>query len=440
MKPGGAGTRKRAVGYGGHAMAAVLWFTSATFAQIPPENVHVVANWDEHPPSYLAADVWADDRGYAYVANRTGATIDIMDVSDPANPTLITIYQVPPPNNNANAKDVKVHNELMFIGLDDDGWDGAQIVSVHDPADPQFLVNITIPDFEDIHNLFYDSGYLYLVDSRDPEMAVVDLTEFDPDNPPAQTITQAKWVIEDVGSVFVHDVTVAGGRAYLAAWNSGIWVYDVGDIANQPPVFVASAPGSSTHAAWPTPDKRFIVTNEERIDGGPVKLYEMTEDGDAATLTHVFTYSIPLSDAPSSHNVYVVGYRVYCAWYNRGLMAFDIDPEFGRLELVAHFDTSVNKEVYHGAWGVYPFLGRDKIMVSDKETQFWIFDVRIPGSGDFNGDADRDFEDFAALQLCFSGADTPYTDPACEIFDTDDDLDVDLDDFAEFQQSLTGPR
>ena len=409
---------------------------------IPPLNVEVVANWDGHAPDYTAADHWADERGYAYVCNRHGATIDIMDISDPSNPTLVTTYEVPPPNNFANAKEVKVHDGLMFIGLDDDGRDGAQIVDVRDPANPQLLVNINVPGYPDVHNLFYDSGYLYLTDGRDETLAIIDLTEFDPDNPPAKPITEAKWELLDVGASLVHDVTVVDGRAYLSAWDSGIWVYDVSDIANQPPVFLASAPGDNTHAAWVTADKRWIVTSEERTDGGPVKLYEVDESGEQMTITHRFTFGIGPEDALTSHNVYVVGYRAYCAWYNRGLMAFDIDPVNKELVLVAHFDTSEvpSETPFRGAWGVYPFLGRDRILVSDKETQFWIFDVRVPGSGDFDGDADVDFGDFAGLQLCFSGVDVPYDDDQCEIFDFDGDLDVDGSDYEAYLNAVTPIR
>ncbi len=407
---------------------------------IEPLNVHLVGHWDEHPADYVAADVWADDRGYAYVCNRQGATIDIMDIRDPSDPQLLTVYEVPAPNNFSVAKDVKYHDGLLFVGLDDDGNDGCQIVDIRDPANPTFLVNIRIPGFEDVHNQFFDGGYLYLADSRSPEVAIVDLTQFDPDTPPAETITDAKWLITQVGSSFVHDITVRDGRLYCAAWDSGLWIYDVENVATEEPQFVASAPGDSTHACWPTADGRWVVTNEERSNGGPVKLYEYAEPNGVPTLTQTFTFAIPTTQAPSSHNVYVVGYRVYCAWYNRGLMAFDINPDFKWLELVAHYDTSMETGSFLGAWGVYPFNGRDQVLVSDKETQFWVFDVRVPGSGDFDGDADNDLLDYGALTRCYSLDGARYADEACETLDFDGDGDVDGLDFAQLRMSRTGPR
>jgi hypothetical protein len=30
--------------------------------------------------------------------------------------------------------------------------------------------------------------------------------------------------MQNVGSSFVHDVTVVGGRLYAGAWDSGLWI------------------------------------------------------------------------------------------------------------------------------------------------------------------------------------------------------------------------
>ncbi len=421
------------------ATIAATVLPSTTDAQVPPLNVELVANWDGQPQNYTAADLWADDKGYAYVCNRLGGSIDIMDISDPQNPFLDNTYQIPGANAFCNAKEVKVHDGLMFIGLDDDGQDGVEIVDVRDPRSPQRLVDIRLTNFSDVHNMFYDGGYLYVANGRNTAFAVVDLTDFDPDNPPQSTITQAKWTM-NVGSSLVHDVTVIAGRAYVCGWDSGIFVYDVSDIANQPPQFLGSAPGDNTHSVWPTRDKRWIVCGEERTNGGPVKLYEVQEEPFSVTLRD--TVAVPLDESRCAHNVYVVGYRLYVSWYNRGMMVFDINPDTKKLDLVAHYDTStVSANVaYRGAWGVYPFLGRDKVMVSDKETQFWIFDVRVPGSGDFNGDANVDVADYAALQNCFSGDGEPYAAPDCDVFDSEGDLDVDLVDYDAFHERMTGAR
>ena len=68
-----------------------------------------------------------------------------------------------------------------------------------------FLATVRISGFTNIHNVFYDSGFLYLADSATSRVGIVDLTAFDPDNPPTLPITSAKWILTNVGSSFVHD-------------------------------------------------------------------------------------------------------------------------------------------------------------------------------------------------------------------------------------------
>ena len=52
-----------------------------------------------------------------------------------------------------------------------------------------------------------------------------------------------------------------------------------------------------------------------------------------------------------------------------------------------------------------------------------------------------DHQDFQHFQRCFAAE--PYTDGTlhvgCSVFDFDDDVDLDLDDYAAFQSAFTGP-
>lgn len=94
-----------------------------------------------------------------------------------------------------------------------------------------------------------DSRFLYLANSRRPEFAVIDLRWLTPDASPFGTISTPTWHVQNVGSSFVHEVYTRNGRLYASAWDSGVWVYDVGNVATQPPRLLGSAPGNSTHSA-----------------------------------------------------------------------------------------------------------------------------------------------------------------------------------------------
>ncbi len=327
-------------------------------AQELPLNAYLRGHWDA--PA-MVADVWGDGN-YAYVGYVDDARVSILDISDPSAPALAATYEVPPPNDGARTYDLKVVDGLMFVALEFDGVHGAQIVDVRDPTNPQFLVNIAV--FSDVHNLFYDNGYLYLAPGNllfSNTLKIVDLTDFDPDNPPPSPITTAKWSI-NVGSSFCHDVTVLNGRAYVAAYNSGIRVYDVSNIANQPPQLLAGAPGDATHSSWVTEDGRFLAVGEERVGGG-VQLYEVIEEDDTVQLALRDSFSLPGELAVSVHNQIIVGDRIYNSWYEAGLQVLKIDRDTQTLSLVASYDTSLLKGL---AWGAFPLLGLDRILVSDE--------------------------------------------------------------------------
>ena len=378
-------------------MRKILVFVGGLLAMAPVWgqeilNTTLVGQWDG-PGTF--SDVWGDG-DYAYIGQFGNAYINIVDISDPANPVNARRYDLPPPNTGRSAQDVKVGNGLLFIGMEGgSGGTDVHIVDVRDPENPVGLVDVDLPVFNKTHNVFYHQGYLYICDSSNPRVAIVDLTGFDPDNPPAGNITQAKWVLENVGVGFVHDITVANGRLYACAWNNGLWVYDISGIATQAPVFLGSAPGISTHSAWPTDDGKFVVTGEERPGGG-IKVWRIESDGvGGLAFSQTDALALPTSEASSVHNQLVVGYRVYNSWYGAGMRAYDINPVDGTLSEAALYNTSAT----NGTWGVYPFLGEDKVLVSDFGAGLLILEVGTPEppNPDVNNDGTINILDMAGL-------------------------------------------
>lgn len=355
----------------------------AAFGQNDPVNTELVGQWDGSDDNY--GDVWGDG-DYAYIGNWGGSVIHIIDISDPANPGPAVPYQLPE-GAMGSAQDLKVAEGLLFIGIEGGSSVGVHIVDVRDPTSPVGLVNIDIAGFNAIHNTFYYQGFLYIVDSGSPRIGIVDLTKFDPDNPPGHPISELTWMLDGVGSSFVHDITVENGRLYASAWDSGVWIYDVTEVATQLPSFLGQTPdgGDNTHSCWPSDNGDYVVTGEERSGGG-IKVYRITDNGESLDLELTDTFEVPEEQTFSVHNQTIVGYRLYNAWYGAGLMVFDIDPDTGLLDFVASYDTTKGSSA--GAWGIYPFLGSDRVLVSDMNTGLYIFDVdpADPVDGDLNGD------------------------------------------------------
>jgi len=357
---------------------AVLWlvvFGNTVIALDPPFNSVEVGHWDGYFGLYC--DITSDGQ-YAYLPNWGGADgqtarIHFVDISDPANPFLANTFFLPPPNVFASAQDVKVGDGMLFVALESDPNDSAAIIDIRDPLNATLITTVSIAGLKFIHNLFYDNGFLYLADGSTPRVGIVDLTALDPDNPPASPITSPKWILNNVGSSVVHDITVVDGRLYAAGWNSGLWIYDVSDVANTIPTLLGSVGGSSTHSMWPTGDGRFVVTGEER-GGGGIKVYKIIEGAGSLTLELRDSFAYGALEAFSVHNQIIVGNRLYNSWYEKGLQVFDINAFAGTLTLVATFDTS---DSGLGNWGVYPFLGDEKILLSNGTEGLYIVDITV---------------------------------------------------------------
>ncbi len=72
----------------------------------------------------------------------------------------------------------------------------------------------------------------------------------------------------------------------------------------------------------------------------------------------------------------------------------------------------------------------------------WQFTTATPASiaTDFDRDGDVDMTDFTFFQMCFNGANMPYSQPNCGPADLDHDSDVDMTDFATFRACFNGPN
>ena len=348
------------------ALAALL-ISAAAFAADPPLNVVDLSNFDESGQRY--ADVWGEGN-FAFLAHFGQSRVDIIDITDPSNPVKAATYN----SGVGSAQDVKTGDGLMFVGLES-ASPGVHIVDIRDPYNPVKLTNVTVRSA--VHNVFYHEGWLYICDSSRAQVDLVDLRGYDPDNPPG-TISQTTWRISGVGS-FVHDITVQGDYLFASAW-SRLYMYDISNIDTQAPTLLATASGSSVHAAWATDDLKYVVTSEERTRGG-IKLWEIlqTEETGAVSLVLRDSYTVPTSRATSTHNPVVKGYTLYASWYQIGTQIFEIDPVLKRFNLVASFDTTnANGNTgFSGNWGVYPFLGDDRILSSDTSTGLWVLDADL---------------------------------------------------------------
>ena len=253
--------------------------------QVPPE-VEPSAELDfvgSYPVPYegLTSDVWALGN-YAYLGSFSspGCSFDItgtriIDISDPEHPELASFIRDAQGTRTNDVKAFSLNTKkwsgdilittnegcgLSLPRLNSNvnaarprpGQGGINIYDVSDPTKPRSLKKNFLRN--GIHNTYVwedgDNAYLMAVDdvaARD--VIIVDITN--PSSPKVVTVTGAPdWPGLDFSeiegaAVFLHDVWVQDGIAYLSYWDAGLVLLDVNDPAN--PMFL----GDST---YPDPD------------------------------------------------------------------------------------------------------------------------------------------------------------------------------------------
>ncbi len=320
------------------------------------------------------------DGGFAFLAGMSGQSnfIHVLDISDPAVPVLVTSYSLPTPHGAATPSRVAMYKGLLFVGLSGSGDAGLAIVDVRVPQAPLLLTTIEVPTFDEVSGFAYDGSRVYMADGVSPRFAVVDLSAFDPDDPPSKPYTSAQWLVGNVGGAGVHDVVVANGRLFASTSDLGVYAFDLSNVSTAPPALLGVSGGGGVRSAWPTGDGRFIVAAVD-LPGGGIRVFEIEEHPTWVILILRDEAVLP-NLSQGAEQVVVNGHRAYAAWNQAGLQVFDVDPANGMLSWLGGFDTSPwsGTGVREGSQGVFPFLGDDLLLISDTSEGLFAVDLTTP--------------------------------------------------------------
>lgn len=161
--------------------------------------------------------------------------VRIFSLADPENPAYLGQY------NPYYVHDVLVRNDTMYTaGIYGDGVD---IVDISDKSNPTMIARFNYPG-SGVHNFCTDptGSYLYAGD----EIGTGQWTRiFDVRDP--QNVELVNEIIIDAGST-VHNCHTKDGLIYLAHYGRGIWVYDIADPVN--PVQFGYYDGSAQGSTW----------------------------------------------------------------------------------------------------------------------------------------------------------------------------------------------
>ena len=301
---------------------------------------------------------------------------------------------------------------------------GFGLWDVTDPANPQRLALYEAPGTGGSHELWLQKvgnrAYVYTAipfsefttgDGTSPGRADFRIVDVSDPTTPTDVGEWGAWAelglfpfTTDANGVpranFVHSVIGDGKKAYLSYWDLGTVILDVTDPAN--PTFIghtdyAANEEGNAHSAWLGKGGNLLIQTDEDFDPSPHPVLETAwgyarffDISDPANPTQLATFQLPTTTQfppPlgffSVHDPKVHGGLAYFSWYSEGVVVVDIsrpaDPRF-----VAQFvpEPAADPRGFFGppdvefpfVWGV--FIDRNYILASDINSGLWVFQVR----------------------------------------------------------------
>lgn len=275
----------------------------------------------------------------AYVGNHRRSAVAVIDISDPASPTLLQPIDLPDGTRPAELRTIPALNLLVVTDLSS----AARLVTydVSDCAAPQLLGSMTLAQPAHEFYLWHDGtrvlAFTAGFDHYPPDLIVADLTD------PGQPEEVARWSRADenvTGILHSLSVSTDGTEAYLALWHGGFLVAEVDlpqiQIAQRPDGGFRPAQFPNTHSAVPLEDPNFVLLTSE-IFHCPFEGLAVADISDPAYPEIVSRFRLPenrCDDLPgppggtfTPHNPLVVGDVALVSWYAAGVQAVDMsDP------------------------------------------------------------------------------------------------------------------
>lgn len=325
-----------------------------------------------HPrPGAGLSAIWGytapDGREYALVGITGNASVSggtsIVDITQDLNPQVVTHINGP----NSTWRELKTYRHYAYVVTEASSATGVQIIDLSELPDTARLIttfNYTSGSnhIRQSHTISIHDGFMYLNGCAgwSPGGIVIFDLRGDPTNP--QYVGQYQ-------PTYFHDSYVLRDTIYGSAIYSGggLYIADARNKSNIQFINKISYPGSGTHNAWVTKDRRYALTTDEI--GTTQKNLKIWDIGNLPSVPTTPVATFTVNPASTIHNVHVRGDFAYCAWYGGyGLQIADITNTATPI-LAAGYNTSGGSL----AWETYPYFPSGKVIIGDGSTGLWIF-------------------------------------------------------------------
>ena len=370
---------------------SLLFLPSFLFSQISMNVDSVGLWWDHNLPTEVSHskynEVWGfvqNGREYGVIGSKAGTYI--IDVSNPSLPRKAAY--IPGAYEYAINRDYHDYNGYLYM-VCDQGYSTLQIADLRYLPDSVHLVYDSDDLFSNCHNIFIDSytGHLYCCDVHKQDTVDLDLEIYDISTSyiPQRLLT---YNIADVAAF--HDIYVVRDTAWGNNGRTGLFIYDFSDMSD--PRVMSSLldyPDKGfNHAGYATPDKKYYYFTDE-TKGMDIKAVDCSNLADPVVVS-LFN-SGNNDEGVVAHNCIVHNNKLYVSYYHEGLQVYSLADPAKPVKIADYLtynlfykpdpDKPARKDFtgYRGAWGVYPFLPSELVLVSDREKGLFILrlDTRV---------------------------------------------------------------
>lgn len=301
------------------------------------------------PITFPSAEVWVHPSGKCAYLSTIADRVYAIDITAPRAPKIVDSMMT----NSRIVNDVMTTEDGKYGVFSREGAsdrkNGIVVFDASDPCHPKPVGAYTETVSGGVHSSFVYQGHVYLTDDATGSMRVIDIRD------PAHPREVGRWQTEQTeAGRYLHDIDVKDGLAYLAYWNDGLVILDVGKGIKggspEKPVLVSqfkynlselysrveqlwglSARG--THTAWR--HRNYVFVGDEVYANGPSK--GLTH-GNSLTFGRLHVIDVADIEHPREvawyeptdggvHNVWVAGDTLYLGNYQGGARALDVSGE-----------------------------------------------------------------------------------------------------------------
>ncbi len=360
------------------------------------------------PIGFSAAEVWVHPGGKCAYLSTIADRVYAIDVSTPTAPRIVDSMMT----NARIVNDVMTTEDGRFGVFSREGasdrQNGIVVFEASDPCHPKPIAEYTATLSGGAHSSYVFKGYAYVTDDATGSIRIIDIRD------PYHPTEAGRWEAQQSeAGRYLHDVMVVDGLAYLAYWNDGLIILDVGNGIKggtpAKPVLVSQFKydldrlysrvqqlyglgARGTHTAWRHGQYVFIgdeVYAEKQMEG--------LKDGNNLTFGRLQVLDVSDIEKPrlvawyeptdgGVHNIWVEGDTLYLGNYQGGARALDVSGELkgdllrqGReLSWLLTSDSLGHRPRATFAWGAVVKNGI--IFVPDINTGLWILKLAPPRS------------------------------------------------------------